>query len=64
MKKVTIISGIILLIAAFLVAIADNVYLLGSISVTDVAVRYAITGILAISGIVLISVVMINNQSS
>lgn len=52
MKLILIVGGVIFLVAAILVPIADNVNLLGFINVTSLTVRYVITAGLAGLGIV------------
>ncbi|MFC1945820.1 hypothetical protein ACFLW1_01320 [Chloroflexota bacterium] len=48
-----IIWGIIFVIAALLVTVANNVSLLGFISVNNLVLRYIIAAILAAAGIIL-----------
>ena len=52
MKLTLIVGGVVFLVAAILVPIADNVNLLGFINVTSLTVRYVIAAGLAGLGIV------------
>ena len=56
MRIALIVLGILLLVVAALVTIADNVLLLDFISVTNITIRYVITGCLAALGIILTAI--------